>query len=39
MTLDCFEFYLWSTGKMRISRSLEKEIFKEINEMKGNKYE
>ena len=39
MSLDCYDFYLWSTGQKRISRRQEKEIFKEIKEMEGNKYE
>ncbi len=37
MTLDCFEFYLWSIGQLKIPPQTEKEIFKEI--LKGEKYE
>ena len=30
MTLDCYDFYLWSTGQLKIPRSVEREIFKEV---------
>jgi hypothetical protein len=36
-TLDCFEFYLWSTGQMKLCPLMEKEVFKEIT--KGEIYE
>ena len=36
MTVDCFDFYLWSTGQKKIPRHTERELFKEISQdLKG----
>ncbi len=36
MTVDCFDFYLWSTGRRKLSPRIVKEIFKE---MEADEYE